>query len=482
MSKRPIGGSRQAGLLPRSRFPTIPLAENHRLVQLTDRLDWVKLEGVVEEIRLSKLKSRAGRPPHLRALIGGVLLMADRRMPYREAEDQIRHYAPARYLCGLTQTDWTPDFTTLHDFTALMGEDGLALINQHAVKLAVKEKFADPRLLVADTTAQEAAIPWPNEMGLMAGFLATVATSSKKAGSLLKEFVEKGAAKFKAAKEKVRKYRLFAKSKEAKTKLMAEMATLVEGVQARLGKVLCTSDSVAGRLVGHGKSARAKVVKLHETMKKLLPQIRYWLRTGHVASGKIINLNIPELYSIVRGKVGKAVEFGLKWGMARLRGGFLLATLSKNKAELEDTKFALRAVDNHIALFGQPPHAYAYDRGGYSKENVHKLQRKGVKEVGLAPRGKAPWSVTDSQRAKLVKERALVEGSIGAVKSGRYGFNRPAARSAEMMGACGQRAVLGFNLNKLAREFARREGAAACAGRRPSMKRGAPLEGANFRP
>ena len=46
-------------------------------------------------------------------------------------------------------------------------------------------------------------------------------------------------------------------------------------------------------------------------------------------AGKIINLHIPELYSIVRGKVGKSVEFGLNWGITRLRGGYLLATLAR---------------------------------------------------------------------------------------------------------------------------------------------------------
>ena len=57
-----------------------------------------------------------------------------------------------------------------------------------------------------------------------------------------------------------------------------------------------------------------------------------------------------------------------------------------------------------------------------------------------------------------MKERALVEGGIGSIKCQRYGFNRPAARSAALMGACGQRAVLGFNINKLIRELARRKG------------------------
>jgi hypothetical protein len=40
-------------------------------------------------------------------------------------EDLIRYYAPARYLCALTETTWTPDFTTIQDFTELMGEEGI---------------------------------------------------------------------------------------------------------------------------------------------------------------------------------------------------------------------------------------------------------------------------------------------------------------------------------------------------------------------
>lgn len=84
------------------------------------------------------------------------------------------------------------------------------------------------------------------------------------------------------------------------------------------------------------------------------------------------------------------------------------------------------------------------------------VKRRGVKHVGLAPLGQAKWAVSGKMKDVLVRERAQVEGGIGAVKSGRYGFNRPAARSAPMVAACGQQAVLGFNLNKLVRELAKR--------------------------
>lgn len=381
--------------------------------------------------------------------------MAVRKLTYRDAEDQIQYYAPARYLCGLTETEWTPDFTTIQDFTQLMGEEGVRLINQYVVKLAVQMKLADPHILVGDTTAQEAAIPHPNEMGLMAGFLRSVTAAAQKVGGTLKEFVHRTAAQFDAARQKAREYRLFAKSKEAKDRVMGQMVSLVEKINKGLGAALEGAAAKPRKLHGRAIVGGGKLQQLHQTMSRLLPQIRHWMRTGFVASGKIISLHIPRLYSIVRGKVGKTVEFGLNWGITRLGGGYLLATLASDRQELLDAKFVVRAVKDHIALFGQAPQAFAYDRGGYSTQNVASLRQLGVKEVGLAPRGRARWAVNESTRRRLMKERAMVEAGIGTIKSSRYGFNRPAARSVEMMGACGQRAVLGFNVNKLVRELGR---------------------------
>ena len=459
MSTRTRGGSRQSELFSRSKRPMIAIEENHRLVALADKLDWTEMEVRAEVIRASKLKNGAGRPPRLRALLGAMVLRATRYLPYRVLADQIRHYAPARYLCGLTETDWSPDHNTLHDFIELMGEEGTRFINEYAVEWAVEEKLADPRLLVADTTAQEAALPYPNEMGLMAAFMTTVAAACKKGSPALKDFVDKAAAKFASASEKVREYRLFAKTKTkaVKDRMAGELARLVEGVQRPLGHALKSAASSQQRLGKYARMATAKVEQLHETMEKLVPQIRYWLKTGFVAADKIISLHIPELYSIVRGKVGKTVEFGLTWGIRRLKGGYLLASVATNRRELVDAKFAVKAVEDHIALFGKAPSAYAYDRGGWSVANVASLRKLGVKQVGLAPRGNAEWKISRSMKKKLISERAQVEGGIGTLKCSKYGFNRPAARSAKMMGACGQLAALGFNLNKLVRELARKD-------------------------
>lgn len=447
-------GSRQPDLFIRSKQPKISLPDNHPMVVLTDTVDWTEMEVRAEKIREKKLKNAAGRPPHLRATLGALTLMALRRLPYREVEEQIRYYAPARYLCGLTETDWTPDFTTIQDFAKLLGEEGVKLINEGIVEQAVKLGLADAKVAVADLTAQEAAIPHPNEMGLLGGFLRAVEKAGRKAGKAFKDFLGKAAGKLKAAKEKVRKYRLFAKTKAAKDRAVAEMAALVEGVNKMLGLAVTAASAEAQKLRGHAVVARQKLGELQKTVAKLLPQIRYWLRTGYVAAGKVINLHIPELYSIVRGKVGKSVEFGLSWGITRLRGGFVLATLARERGELPDAKFAVRAVEDLAVLFGEAPRAYAYDRAGHSAQNITRLRELGVRDVGLAPRGRTAWAVKGRVKKDLIRERALVEGSIGTIKSQKYGFNRPAARSTGMMGMCGQRAALGYNLTKLLRGIA----------------------------
>jgi hypothetical protein len=456
MSARRRGGNSQPELFPRSKRPAISLPSNHPMVVLTDTVDWTEMELQAEKVRTKKLKNAAGRPPNLRATLGALTLMAIRKMPYREAEEQIRYYAPARYLCGLTETDWTPDFTTIQDFAQLLGEDGCRLINEAVVKQAVALGLADPKVAVADMTAQEAAIPHPNEMGLLGGFVKSIAAAAKRAGHGFQSFLGKVHGKLRAAKEHVRKYRLFAKgkTKAAKDRMVAQMTKIIEGINQDLGRAISAASTQGCKLRRHAVVAQRKLVELHATMGKLIPQIRHWLRTGFVAAGKIINLHNPQVYSIVRGKVGKSVEFGLSWGITRLGGGFVLATMAGTKTDFTDASYAVRAVEDLAALFGKAPRAYAYDRGGYSKENVERLGKLGVRDIGLAPRGRTPWEVEGKVKDRLVRERAMVEGSIGTIKCSKYGFNRPAARSTVMMGLCGQRAVLGLNLTKLYRGIA----------------------------
>jgi hypothetical protein len=94
---------------------------------------------------------------------------------------------------------------------------------------------------------------------------------------------------------------------------MSAMASITEQVQRGLGAGLEQGARAACRLAKYRKVAWRKLQRLHGTMQTLLPQIRYWLRTGFVAKNEIVSLYIPEIYAILRGKVGKPIEFGLNW-------------------------------------------------------------------------------------------------------------------------------------------------------------------------
>lgn len=73
------------------------------------------------------------------------------------------------------------------------------------------------------------------------------------------------------------------------------------------------------------------------------------------------------IYAILRGEIGKPIELGLNRGIERLRGGFLLATLAKDELELMDSRFAVRAVKGHQALFGKAPRSHATTAPGRAR-------------------------------------------------------------------------------------------------------------------
>lgn len=447
MSKTP--GDGQLPLFAPSDSPLVCLDPNHRLVRLTKMLDWVELEAIAQRVRRRKLKSRAGRRPHLRALVGAVVLMSTRRMTYREAEDQIRHYGPARYLCDLSDGTWTPDHTTIQDFTELMGEDGMRELNEYVLRAAGDAGFLELSVAVGDTTAQQAPMTYPTEVGLMSGFIRMVGRAASRAGGGLREFGKAIRGQVAKAEQLAGKYRFFSKTKSERLSAGRRLLGVVRSVKNRLGKVLKATKRGASRLKGYSKVARRKLESLHAAMERLAPQTEYWLETGWVAKNKLVNLLMPEVCSIPRGKAGKDVEFGLKWGFTRLAGGFLLGSVGVDRGNFNDKKHVVESVEDCVRLFGAAPMSYAYDRGGYSTKNVAKLERLGVQEVGLAPLGSAPWAVDKATQKRIRRERVKVEGSIGALKSGRYTFDKPNVRSTWMLATCGQRSVLGFNLNRL---------------------------------
>ena len=77
-------------------------------------------------------------------------------------------------------------------------------------------------------------------------------------------------------------------------------------------------------------------------------------------------------------------------------------------------KHAVQAVVDHVNLFGKAPRIYAYDRGGYSPDNVDKIADLGVKHVGVLPTGRTPSSLGPRIKKRVLQERCRIEGECAA--------------------------------------------------------------------
>lgn len=424
----------------------IQIKKNHELLQLTKMISWPDLIEAAQTIRASKVKALVGPEPHYRELLGAIALMSVRQITYRQAEDLIAHYAPARYLCHLMDSNWSPDHITIFEFTQQMGPEGMDLFNKTFLSKAEELGILDPTRLMSDTTAQEAMIPYPNEVGLMKRFTDLTMGALKKVGGKFSKIKGKAKEIAKKVKGLVRCSHLFAKTKEQKREVGKKLYHTVLGLHSMTKSALAKTERKL-----RGKSS-LEIERLSKLMDTLFPQILYFLETGFVASKKIIHLQMSELYSIVRGKAGKSVEFGLKWGINRV-DGFVLGFLIKNGVNASDQKFCLQSIKEHMTLFGEPPKTFGFDRGGYSKANIKKTKRLGVKYVGIAPLGRAKWEVAEKMAEVIRRERAEVEGLIGNLKSKKYGFTKPNVKSTVAMEMSGHRSCLGFNLCKALRKL-----------------------------
>jgi len=109
-------------------------------------------------------------------------------------------------MCNLQNSLWTPDHDTIWEFEVMLGEEGLSLFNQHILSLANAKGFVDTNGLCADTTAEEAKIPYPNEVGHMGAFGRSIGRSLKTLGNTATGFVRKITDKLSELGKELRKH------------------------------------------------------------------------------------------------------------------------------------------------------------------------------------------------------------------------------------------------------------------------------------
>lgn len=433
---------------------SIVVDPNHPLLQLKRALPW----GAIREVMIrhwravgKNVDGKPGQAWPVDLYVPVLVLMIVKGLLSREMEAYLAENVVARVFID-RQASPVPqirDHANIARAYASLGKQGVEAINALIVKEAVRLGFGDPAELSADTTAQELPIGYPNEPGILRGI-------AQRCGRAFMNLKKKGVEDVQEALDmvqtvltSVKEYHLFAKGKDEKHRILSRLVTETQ-------ELLAGTDRVIAKIQDSSERVKHSAIKTLRTMKhvgtQLIPQILSWMNTGVVAKGKILHAGIPQARAIVRNKTGKRVEFGFSYLINRIGGGYLFGTLVSGAPN--ESAMPLLSLKAYRALFGETtvPELFVYDRGGYCSGTIKKLKKAGVKKVGIQPKGKGTWHVAEEDRQSVKSVRGMTEGSIGTLKSDKYGFNKPKERGWDALQAAGQRSVLSFNLNKFMKD------------------------------
>jgi hypothetical protein len=440
---------------PRVQLVQIEVSPAHPLLVLKRALPWEAITAAMTRHWREHGKNVDGGPGlpwDVSLYVPLVVLMLIKHFDSRQMEAYLAENVVARVFIGRQREVQVQirDHSNIARAYGGLGQAGIDEVTHLVIHEAHRFGFVDAGVVSSDTTAQELPIGYPNEPGILRGL-------AQRCGRALRRLKQRGVQGLEAALEQaetivrsVKEHHLFTQSKADKrqvlTRILREVGELM--VQTRpLVERLATSWE---RVI---QSARSRLMAMHEVIKPLMGQIVHWLTTGQVAANKIVHVGIPQARAIVRHKAGKKTEFGLAYLISRLGGGYVFG--QRITANADERQMPLKALAGYRAIFGPKatPELVVYDRGGDSTPTRQRLALEGVRDVGIQPKGKRPWSVAEAVREQIRSERGRTEGVIGTLKSNRYQFNKPKERLWQTLEMAGPRSILSFNLNKFMRDL-----------------------------
>ena len=384
------GGGAPAG---KGEWVSIFVGDEHPLLRLKQALDWAAItEGMITHWRTAgkNVDGGPGRPWPVPLYVPLLVLMWVKAYHSRQMEDYISESVVARRFLALQDAELKQirDHSSIARAEAALGAEGKAAVNALVIQTAAGLKFTNGKTLSSDTTVQEPAIGYPHEPGILKGLAERIERALKK---LKARGVWAAKAGIKQAQEvyrSVKRHHLFAKTTAEKKELLAE---IVEQSEALLKLTQAVSEQVSKRCGQVKQRAAATLKRMGEVARTLLPQIKQWMKTGRVATEKILHPGITAARAITKG-AGK-VKFGMKWLLNRLAGGYLFGR--RVAARADENTMPEEGVKEYRQVFGAKatPEMVVYDRGASLRAAAEKLNKPGSRRSGSprVARGPGWW-------------------------------------------------------------------------------------------
>lgn len=372
-------------------------------------------------------------------------------------------------FCRIPLGGQVPHATTLVKLTRRVGPALVDQLNQALLATAADHKVLRMGKLRADTTVVAANVAYPTDAGLLARAVAKLARTIQQVhaagGATRTHARDRRRATRRRALKLARSLR--ARTGQAKQQVAertGELATLAEQATADAARVARNARRQLAH-AGHAASGKLSrlVADLETTIQRtdqIIGQTRTRL-TGQTPDGatRLVSLHDPDARPIVKGRLGKPVEFGYKAQVVDNPDGIVLdhEILVGNPA---DAPLLVPAVQRVIQRAGRIPRAATADRSYGEAAVDDALADLGVTQVAI-PRKGTPGAARQAHEhtrpfRRLVKWRTGSEGRISHLKHG-YGWDR--TRMDGIQGAktwCGY-GVLAHNLVKISGLLAARQ-------------------------
>jgi IS5 family transposase len=339
-------------------------------------------------------------------------------------------------FCRIPLGGSVPDHSTLKKLAKRCGPTAIGELNEALLTKAAHNKVLKTDRVRADTTVVPGDVGYPTDSRLMArGVIRLV--------SLVAALHGLGLATRTKMRDRGRSMRrrahdigawLRRRTDEAKDEAKAitgEMATIAEASLIEARAVARNARRGVGRAgdqaSGKARSTLAELETLVERLERVIDQTRLRL-AGETPPGatRLVSLHDPDARPIMKGRIGKPVEFGYLAQVVDNADG-IVVDHSIHVGNPSDGPLLAPAIERINNLVGRAPTAVTADRG-YGEANVQaELEALGVKKVAIVRKGRqsAARRAVEGRPAfrTLIKWRTGCEGRISALKRG-HGWSR----------------------------------------------------------
>jgi IS5 family transposase len=400
----------------------------YKLTPELAQVDKLLQDESFEEPIIKRFNTQHGRPTvPVRVYLRMMFLKHYTGLSYEDLQPEVTHNLMYRFFCRIPLEQKVPDNTALMKITTKYGEEVSDEINQRLLESLIEKKLIKGRKLRVDTTVVEANITHPTDAGLLyegVKKLTKAVTRIKQACGKTTRQSTRQISKMKEHMLSIGKV-LRRRTDDARNEVreitgkMAVEAQKVLGHVERLVKKLVPETATDHKLLGN-------VFDTIKNVRKVIEQSEAVNAGNTKLADRIVSLDDTDSRPIVKGKLGKRVEFGYKLQIQEVEGG-IVTGYQLHKGNPCDKTLMGDALKQHQKIFHKPPRELTLDRGYYDTDNEKQAYGAGIKNVCIPKIGRKSKERTQFENTptfkRLKRWRAGIEGRISCLKR-RFGLNR----------------------------------------------------------